>query len=245
MYISSKDNKIIKYVTKLILPKYSKIEGKTLVESPKIISELLDANMVEYILVTDRNRHNMVLSKAKCDVIDISDSVMRVLSTTETSTGIFAVVKLPQKVTEYGDKSIILDGIQDPSNLGAIIRSAVAFGYNTIFTINSCYAYSPKVIRSSMGTIFKVNMVDVSYDEVERYADINNVALICCDMNGKSIENTRPKADKFAIIIGSEGGGVSDRLRRLATTTISIPMQNGVESLNASVSAGIIMYYLK
>ncbi len=245
MYISSKDNKLIKYAKKLTDSKYSKIEKKTLVESPKIIAELLENHLVESIFVLNKTKYSDILSKAKCEVIEISETIVKYLSETETSTGIFAVVRLPKATTGCSNKSVILDGIQDPSNLGAIIRSAVAFGYNTVFTISSCYAYSPKVIRTSMGTVFRTNVVEVSYDDLEKIAVDNKIELVCCDMDGKNIENTRPRADKFAIIIGSEGSGVSDRLRRLATTTISIPMQNGVESLNASVSAGIIMYYLK
>ena len=114
-----------------------------------------------------------------------------------------------------------------------------------IYSINSCYAYSPKVIRCSMGNVFKLNIIDLNYDEFDKIVREEKIELVCCDMMGKVIENSRPNSNKFAIIIGSEGGGVSQNLRKMATSTISIPMQNGVESLNASVSAGIIMYYYK
>ncbi len=228
------------------MPKYSRLEGKTLVESPKIIAEMQSLGLCETIFIADANRFVDVVTRAQCDVYEISDSVAKHLAQTETTTGIFAIVRLPQHTDAYGEKVVILDGIQDPSNFGAICRSAAAFGYNTIVAINSCYAYSPKVVRTSMGTVFRLNIVeDMSYDDIEMYTKSHEIELICCDMTGISIENSRPKSSKFGIIIGSEGRGVSARMRSIATTTISVPMTNGVESLNASVSAGIIMFYLK
>ena len=241
MIIVSRDNKLIKYAKKLQDRSFSSSEGKTLVESPKIIKELLDNRCIEVETVFTTNLDDIdVVTEAK--IYQISDTVAKYLAQTESTTGVFAIVKIPNKKGICKDKFVVLDNIQDPANYGAIIRSAVAFGYTQILDINCCYAYSNKVTRASMGNNFKVNITKVDIDDIVHLLESGDVDLICCDMNGNDIKNSRPSKAKFGIIIGNEGNGVSKDLRKLATKTVCIPMQNGVESLNASVSAGIIMY---
>ncbi len=244
MIIESKENKLIKYAKKLQDKKFSKTEQKTLVESPKIVKELLDICKVDYLLVAEKFLREFD-NFDKVKVYTISDSVIKYLSQTETSTGVFAVVKLPDKINSIENKLLILDNIQDPTNYGSICRSAVAFGFKTIIDINCTYAYSPKVTRCSMGNNFKCNIIQMDYESLFNFCESNNIELICCDMSGKDIKNSRPTSDKFAIIIGNEGNGVSEILRNKVTQIISIPMDSNVESLNASVSAGIVMYNYK
>jgi len=242
MLIISKDNKIIKYAKKLLDKKFSKKEKKTLVESPKIINELQGFLDIECILVSEKYQDLYINNKNK--VYIISEQIVNYLSQTETTTGVFAIVNIAQKDFD-NNQYLILDNIQDPTNYGAICRSAVAFGFNNIFDINSTYAYSPKVTRCSMGNNFKCNIKPFDYNSLIEYCNSNQIELICCDMNGKDIKITRPASDKFAIIIGNEGNGVSEVLKQHATQIISIPMNNNVESLNASVSAGIVMFNYK
>ncbi len=243
MIIESKDNKLIKYAKKLQDRDFSQKEGKTLVESPKIIKELCDMGLVETVMVSVDAKFD---HKGKFDSVTISSSVAKYLSQTETTTGVFAIVTIPKYEVNFQhiDRFLILDNIQDPNNLGSIMRSAVAFGYETILCINCTYAYSSKVARCSMGNNFKCKVVKTTYDDIAKLSKEIKCDIICCDMNGISIENSRPNKDKFGIIIGNEGNGVADELRKISTMTIAIPMMGGVESLNASVSAGIIMYNL-
>jgi len=140
---------------------------------------------------------------------------------------------------------LILDQVTDPQNIGAIIRSACAFGYNTIFAVNSVYPYSYKAIPSSMGYIFDVNYIDTTYDELIKIKNDNIITFISADMDGEIIDTPASIKENFAIIIGNEGQGISRELRNLSDKTFAIPMDNGVESLNASVSAGILMFLLK
>lgn len=242
--ITSKDNDLIKLCNQIKTKKYSREKGLCLVESIKIVSELYLKNYVKHILVIE-SKYDLVknYSKAKIDII--SDSVCNYLTDASTSDGVFAICKLTSNINIDYSKTIILDNIQDPSNIGAIIRSACAFGYNTIFAVNSVYPYSYKAIRSSMGYIFDVNFVDTTYEELFKIKNDNNMIFITADMDGEIIDNANDVGSNFALIIGNEGQGVGRELRNMSDKKVAIPMQNRVESLNASVSAGILMFLLK
>ena len=164
-----------------------------------------------------------------------------------TDDGVFAIANIPNiddSILDYS-KCVILDRIQDPSNLGAIVRSAVAFGYKTILSINSVYPFSAKAIRSSMGYVFDVDFIDVSIDELIKIKNNHNITILSADMVGENIDNIDKPNFNYSIVIGNEGGGISQEIIDVTDKFISIPMQNNVESLNASVSASLIMYLLK
>jgi len=242
--ITSKDNDLIKLCKQIKDKKYSREKKLCFVESIKIVSELYLKNIVTTILVIE-SKYDLVKNYSRAKIEIISDSICNYLTDASTSDGVFAICNLSQsKVINYR-KSIILDNIQDPSNIGAIIRSACAFGYNTIFAVNSVYPYSYKAIRSSMGYIFDVNYIDTTYDELIKIKNDNIITFISADMDGEIIDTPASIKENFAIIIGNEGQGISRELRNLSDKTFAIPMDNGVESLNASVSAGILMFLLK
>ena len=134
--------------------------------------------------------------------------------------------------------------MQDPGNVGTIVRTAAASGFDTIYLINSADYLSAKVIRSSAGMIFKINLFNVSYDELLKITSENKLNLICADMKGENIYKFKPNLSSFGIVIGNEGNGVSEVLRGACKFTVSLPMKNGVESLNAGVTASILMYTL-
>ena len=154
-----------------------------------------------------------------------------------------AVVQIPEtdlKAPE-GD-CLLLDCLQDPGNLGTVIRTANAAGYGQIYLINCTDPYSPKAVRASMGGIFRVTLYRADRDEI--FNILKGVPLICADMNGENIfEFTPPQ--KFCLCIGNEGSGISDEVSARADFTVKIPMRATCESLNAAVSAGIAMYALK
>lgn len=244
--INSKANSVIKYAVSLKNKKYSKKYGECLVETDKLVFELLDKGIVSQVLVVESKvadfEAKVSLSKAKLYVI--SDEISRFLTDAVTSSGVFAVVKIPSNNTRVATRSIVLDGMQDPSNLGAVIRSARAFGYDSIYMIDAVYPYSYKVIRASMGYVFDMNIIPITYDELQSTLEESGIQLIVADMDGKVLNDVCNIGDKYAIVIGNEGNGISSTMRDMADMVVSIPMQNGVESLNASVSASIIMYKL-
>jgi len=242
--ITSKNNDLIKQCIKLKQKKYSKQESLCFVESIKIVKQLYSKNLVEVIFAVsdkmpefDNNYQNVQL---------ISDDIAKYLSDSVTTDGVFAICKIPKINDVIYNRCLILDRIQDPSNLGAIIRSACAFGYSTILSLNSVYPYSFKSIRSSMGYVFDVNFVDISIEELQKIKNDKHLNIFIADMNGQNIDQICfDKNQNTAIIIGNEGQGVDEKLKTLSDKIISISMLNSVESLNASVSAGILMYYFR
>jgi len=242
--ITSKDNEIFKLANKVKDKKYSKLHNLCLVETIKIIKELYNKNLVTHILVREDKFHLVKdFTSVRLDII--SDNLCNSLSDAMTNDGVFAICSIPPSNDIDYSKCLILDGLQDPANIGAIIRSACAFGYNTIFAINSVYPYTFKCIRSSMGHIFNINYIDITYENLLEIKKNYDITIITADMHGTNIDNVKKDFRNYAIAIGNEGNGVSDKITELSDLIVSIPMGNDVESLNASVSAGILMYLLK
>lgn len=240
--ITSRDNKLIKYCIQVKDKKFSKIEKVCLVETYKIVNELVHKGLLIKIFCV-QEKHKL-FENLSVPVEIISDSIAKYLSDTITTDGVFALCKISNE-EKVSKRMLILDNIQDPTNVGAIIRSACAFGFDQIYAIDSAYPYTPKCIRCSMGQIFNVNYNICNYEDLNRLKTDNNIKFVCADMNGIELDKFNHKQEKLAIIIGNEGQGVSDNLRDNSEYFLSIPMQNGVESLNASISASIIMYYLR
>lgn len=242
--ITSKDNKLIKYCIQVKDKKASRKEKVCLVETYKIVREMLQRNLVIKIICIEP-KFELFSNISSVQIEKITDSLADFLSDTKTTDGVFALCRIPETSDKLSDRILVLDNIQDPSNMGAIIRSACAFGYDTILSVNSVYPYSYKCIRSSMGHIFNVNFIETDYENLQKLKTKNNIKFVCADMRGENLDNFHYKAEKIAVIIGNEGQGVSKEIENLSDYIISIPMKNSVESLNASVSASIIMYYLK
>ena len=173
----------------------------------------------------------------------VSDGVFKSISSEKTPQGVIAVVKIPQSELKPPKKScLLLDCLQDPGNLGTVVRSANAAGYEDIYLINCTDPYSPKAVRASMSGIFFVNLYLGSREEILK--TLEGVPLICADMHGENVFEFTPP-EKFCLCIGNEGGGISTEVFERADFTVKIPMRETCESLNAAVSAGIAMYALK
>ncbi len=238
MVITSKSNPTIKEISKLNDKKYRKISGLYIVDGIKPVKECIRAGCeIQFIVCIERfeNEFN--------NPIVVSESVFESLSTEKTPQGALAVVKIPNfKLKSPENSCILLDCLQDPGNLGTIIRTANAAGYSEIYLINCTDPYSPKAVRASMSGIFFVKIYTGTREEI--LSVLGGVPIVCADMDGNDIFNFTPP-DKYCLCIGNEGGGIADELLDLAEYKIRIPMQSSCESLNAAVSAGIAMYQLK
>lgn len=238
MIISSKSNPLIKKMSSLVEKKYRKLYGLFIVESVKAVDECLSSGMeVEEIVCTQD------LSEKYPTAIIVTDELFGRISTERNPQGVLAAVKLPQKPLQSPKSScLLLDRLQDPGNMGTIIRTANAAGYTDIYLVNCADAYSPKAVRASMGGVFYVNVYEGSYDEV--FEVLEGVPLITADMSGEDIF-AFDAPEKFCLCIGNEGGGVSDTVVNHSAYKVKIPMRETCESLNAGVSAAIAMYVLK
>lgn len=138
-------------------------------------------------------------------------------------------------------KCLLLDGLQDPANVGAVLRTAAASGYDDVYLCGCADPFSAKSLRAGMSAQYVLNIFE---GEREKILDLLSCCqLVCADMSGENVF-TADIAEKHALVLGSEGGGVSSAARMRCEKTVSIPMKNNMESLNVAVSAGILMYLM-
>ena len=192
------------------------------------------------------------VSEALADTVDfptektviVSDTVIHALSDEKTPQGVVCRVQIPRRsISSPSGACIVLDGVADPGNVGAIIRTANAAGYDEIYLTDDCAdAYAPKSVRASMSGVFFTKLYIGTRAEIINA--LENTPVVVADMHGENVFSFQsPK--KFALVIGNEANGVSSELKNMATHTVKIPMRATQESLNAAVSAGILMYQLK
>ncbi len=254
--ITSSSNPTIKKIKSLHRKKDRWINKLYIVEGIKMVEEIIDNGYdVEYLLYTEKlfdlkggvELFNRI--KHYENLINLPDNLYKEISKVETPQGIMAV--LPFKETSIENilkKSnpflILLDRIQDPGNLGTIIRTADAFGVDGILiSEGSVDGYNPKVVRATMGSIFRVNILHIkkSLNILEELKN-RGIKIYSTSLQGKNyIQEINFKIPSL-LIIGNESKGVSDELLNMAHSLIKIPMVGKAESLNAAVASSIIMY---
>ncbi|MBR5191914.1 MAG: RNA methyltransferase [Clostridia bacterium] len=242
--IISKQNSLIKQIRSLEDKKNRDKLGVYLAEGTKLVNDAILSGANVEVIVGVKNGLNAIknLSNGSFRVEEVSEEVFKSITTEVSPQGALAVIKKPElEFSLPKSKSLLLDGVSDPSNVGAIIRTAAASGYKDVYLCETADPFNPKSVRASMGGVFKVNLYLV---DREKFLNEINIPLIVADMNGTNVYETKI-GENFCIVIGNEGRGVSQQIKEKATLTVSIPMENQMESLNASVSAGILMYLLK
>lgn len=227
------NNDKVKRWQKLKQKKYRDIEKLFLIEDEHLVEIALNLDIVKEIITTTDKIFNV-------ETYYVNDKIMKLLSEQQSSAKIIAVCHTLSEKDIKGN-IIILDNLQDPGNLGTIIRSAVAFNFDTIVLGNTCVdLYNPKVIRASEGMIFNINVLRRNLLE---FIDTLNedYTLATTDVNdGADIRNIEYK--KIALIIGNEGNGVSEEIASKCPNKVNIKMNCNCESLNAGVCASILMY---
>ncbi len=200
--------------------------------TPKILRKLLAKKY--------RQEFSLCILEGEKIIEDHQDLVVKIFSedslkNLENYHGRVAVARIPRP-TEPTTPFLVLDRVQDPGNMGTILRTALAFGYHTVYTIDCVDPYSPKVIRASSGMALRVNIIDTDYDHLP------NDALYClADLGG---EAPKPLPTKnYGIVLGNEGQGVNPIFYNKPHQVMTIPMEPGCESLNVAVAGGIIMCY--
>lgn len=247
--ITSIDNSLIKKFRSLSVKKYREQFGLCLLEGEKVVKEALNIpNLVEWLIIPEDSRHEYenIISKYGDILILVSNEVYKSLTFAITPQTIIAVIKIKQEgPIDPKTNLIILDHLQDPGNLGTIIRSGVASGHLNFILIDCVDPYNDKTIRSASGTIFYPNFIKMKHTQFIEFAKQNSLNLVVADMDGEDLFNKSTKVNNpYALVIGSEGQGVSKEILSLNNTKIAIPMDKRVESLNAGVSASIIMFEL-
>lgn len=251
--ISSKDNDFIKHIRKLKDKKFRDLSNEYVIEGVKLVEEAIaeNANIKQIIIceectkTADIPRHIMY-EIARYECVYVTEKLFDFITEVQNPQGILAIVEKQANKNEidYSEDIIVaLDDIQDPGNLGTILRTVDSIGLKQILVSKgTADCFNPKVVRSTMGAIFRVNVVECedlqkSLKEIKKYKFKVVVTSLQTD---KSLYNI--DFNKKAIVIGNEANGVSEAIQNLADEKIKIPMLGKTESLNASVATGIVLY---
>ncbi len=246
--ITSTSNETIKYFISLNDKKTRMNAKRFIVEGYHLVNEASKTNLLEAIISTDEKELKKINNVKRYLV---NDAIINKIATTKNPQNILGIVKmLDHSITnlvpiikENKTKLIMLDDVNDPGNLGTIIRTAAGLGYDgIIMSPNTVDLYNEKVIRSTQGVMFKIPIIKANLQEVIKMLKKEKVFCIGTALtNAKDVKHITKK-DKFAICLGNEAKGISKEVLDNMDENVKIAMNNDVESLNVSIAAGIIMY---
>lgn len=236
--IESLNNQTIAKARKLLQKKYRYEYRQYLIEGVKLVAEAVKFHQnINCVFSTEERKIDSY------QTVTVSEKVIDSLSETVNNQGVVAVVDMPENLLTAPDGNcLILENLQDAGNMGTILRTAAACGYNQVYLVNCVDPYSPKVLRSAMSAHFILKIYQGDLDKIMQCLS-NRCQILCADMDGENVFKTSV-AHPHALIIGNEGNGISEKALSYCNKKISLPMENNLESLNAAVCAGILMYQL-
>ena len=223
--------------------------GLLLADGAKLVGEALSLGLCRTLIVQrDRLEQHAQAARAAeeagCDVLLVSEAVMRAISEERTPQGIACAAAIPPQAEPLcGRRIVALDGVQDPGNVGTIVRTADAAGFDGVLLGSGCAdLYGAKALRATMGSAFRMSVrradeLSAELEDMKR----RGYAVAATELGGEDFYAACPR-EKAVLVIGSEGQGVSGAVRAVATRHLALPMRGGAESLNAAVAAGIMMY---
>lgn len=241
MLITSVDNDKIKKYVALKIKKNRSIEKLFLVEGMHLCMEANKSGILEDVLLLKNNELEFNYDK---EITYVTENVMKKLSSLTNIPNVIGVCKLIENCEIKGDRLLLLDDISDPGNLGTIIRSAKAFGINTIIlSPNSVDIYNDKVLRSTQGMLFHMNILYGDLSKVIIDLKQKGYHILGTDVNSGS-DVRLVKYSKLALVMGNEGKGVSEKVKKLVDDNLYIKMNKDCESLNVAVATSILLYEL-
>lgn len=239
--ITSTKNQFIKLAKSLSNKKFRNETGLFLVEGGNIIKDMPKDVEIEFVLCVEQRLDEVSSFIARgVKVYQVSEELIGYVSDTVTPYGIVAVCHIPNRefCAPFGN-ALLLDRVQDPGNLGTIFRTAAACGFEDIYLLDTADVYSPKVVRSTLGGLFKVRAYEIDEDTALKLCKECNSAVL--DMNGDNILSNRVDSP-ILFVVGNEAHGVSTALKSACKKTYSLPMKNDIESLNVAVATAVAMY---
>ncbi len=253
MIITSKSNELIKHTKNLKEKKFREEAQEFCIEGEKLILEAIDENAkIKRIFIDNGAKDEGKFSQEflqkinAFEIVYVTPEIMQILSDVKTPQGVIAVVDKSQNDSNVDfsqELFLILDNVQDPGNIGTILRTVDSLNLKQIIVQKgTCDIYNPKVVRSTMGAIFRVKVIEFDNicDIINKLKE-NNIKILATSLeSSQSIYNT--EFNRSAIIIGNEANGVSKNVLELSDQNIKIPMLGKTESLNAAVATGIVLY---
>lgn len=232
--ITSKDNNEVKYINRLRKASFRDSEGVFIVEGFHLVDEAYKRGLLLKVISTKEEDFEV-------PHLIVSESILKYLSTL-SNPSIMGLVKIKENNNIEGNLILALDNIQDPGNLGTILRSAKAFNVKTILlSRDSVSLYNDKVIRSGQGLIFDLNIIRCNLEDMIKKLGFK---VLVTDVEGGTDINNYKLTERSILVMGSEGRGVSSRIKALKDEALYIKMNKDCESLNVAVAASIIMQHL-
>ena len=251
--ITSKDNEFVKHVKKLKEKKYRDQSQEFIIEGIKLVKEAIEEKAnIKQIIICDNCEDTGIIPKdlmyeiAKYNCVYVTENILKTMSDVNAPQGIMAIIERnnnENNIDYNQDIIVVLDDIQDPGNLGTILRTVDSIGLNQILVSKgTADCYNPKVVRSTMGAIFRIKIIECAdLEQTLKEIQKNNFKLVVSSLQtNNSLYDIN--FNKKVIIIGNEAKGVEPQIQKMADEKIKIPMLGKTESLNASVATGIILY---
>lgn len=246
--IKSTKNEFVKNAKSLRTKKGRKEHGSFLAEGKKCVDELIAhmPGILQSIIVVEDKYSDLITKAQKMDkqIYYTADHVMNAICESKTPQGIAAIAKIPEQKTVYNGFILLLDDVQDPQNIGTMIRTADAAGCScVILSDSSADCFSPKAVRASMGSIFHIPVIRTDIAAYIKELISSDYQIACAHVGGA--EKYSFDWEKTCLVIGNESRGVSEQIQKMSTKNIKIPMYGKAQSLNAAVAAGILLYKIR
>ena len=254
--ITSKDNKKLKEARKLLSRKGRKESGRYLIEGFHLLEEAVKSGFlpVEIFISSDKldklgkleNQLSSLENAGQTAIYEVSNDLLKTLADSETPQGLVAVLKMPENAKVAGRKVLVLEDVQDPGNVGTMVRTADAAGFDAVFaTAGTADFYSPKVMRAMQGSNFHLKLsAGQAADQLFASLKSAGLPLFVTTLSKDSVDYKSLHSAQFALVMGNEGAGVSDLAVAAADQLVHITMPGQAESLNVAVAAGILMFSL-
>ncbi|QLK85769.1 RNA methyltransferase [Staphylococcus sp. 17KM0847] len=244
--ITSVQNIKIKNYNKLKKKKERDKQQRAIIEGFHLIEEAFNSDvLIEQLFMIEPSRIPEEIQQAAKECFIINQKVAEALSGTVTPQGIFAVIQKSSVNIDHATQVLVLDRIQDPGNLGTLIRTADAAGLDLVVVAKgTADVYQEKVLRASQGSVFHIPTVEVP-DVVKYVQNFSGPVYGTALHNAISYRDVQSQQDTFALVLGNEGQGMSEELLQITTQNMMIPLHGRAESLNVAIAAGILMFHLK
>ena len=239
MVLTSLENQKVKDWTRLQQKKYRDEVGLYLVEGEHLVEEAYKNGCIKEIIALENT------DVPYPDVTFVTEEILKKISTLETPPTMMGVCEKKKDTEIIGDKILLLDGIQDPGNLGTMIRSSLAFGVTTIILSPDCVdLYNPKVVRGTQGMLFHIPILEMNTMDAIIYMKHHDISVYGTSVEGGVEASSLSPLDKenYCLIMGNEGKGLSEEILSSCDKKLYIPMNEEVESLNVGVACSILLY---
>lgn len=247
--ITSKKNDVIKEIKKLDTKKNRKKTNRYLIEGLHLVDEALKYNVdIIQVLATDKYLNHRLVKENYDTAFEISEDLAEYISDTKSPQGIFAVARINEesKISDFNGKWILLDNVQDPGNVGTIIRTADAAGFDgVVLGDNTADVYQGKVQRATQGSQFHIKTITTDTKYIMSEFKNNGIPVWATEVNRHAKPITKlDKTENVLIVMGNEANGLSKEVLEIADEQTFIPIFGKAESLNVGVAASVMMYYL-